>query len=105
MRAAEWALLEWLMPASTWLQLELFSVPNLAVAILLLAAIGTMAVAMTVVVRRCGAALAAKSVARPPRTQVAREAEHVPAHRPKPTGGSGPRAPSLVVRAPKTLAQ
>lgn len=105
MRAAEWALLEWLMPASVWLHLELFSVPNLVIAALLLATIVALAAAIIVVARGLDTAATAKSVALPPRTQAARNDEQIPARRRKPAGGVGPRAPSVLGRAAHALAQ
>jgi len=93
-KSVEWLLLEWLVPLSTWLHLELSPVPNLVVVTLLLALIGSLAIAITVVGTRIPAAVSA-GVAKPRRSISSSDGSAVPpAYRDAPVGGSGPRAPS-----------
>lgn len=92
--SVEWLLLEWLVPVSTWLHLELNPLPHLVFVALLLALLGSLAIAITVAGSRIRTVVAVNAE-RPVRSIASfLGLALIPAHRDAPVGGSGPRAPA-----------
>lgn len=94
--SVEWVLLELLVPADTWLRMEVGAVPQAVLLALLLAVIGGLAIGIVAVGHRLLVVIVALPLPLPRRENAAALPELLQPARGRlaPVGGSGPRAPS-----------
>lgn len=92
--SVEWVLLELLVPADTWLRMEVGAVPQAVLLALLLAVIGGLAIGIVTVGHRLLVVIVALPLPRRENAAALPELLQPARGRLAPVGGSGPRAPS-----------
>ena len=99
MRSVEWTLLEWVVPLSTWLHLEVGAILQVTIALVALLVVGALIAAVWVA---NGAARAARVPnVFSPRPRPVPQDRWAPADSARPMGGNGPRAPAVAdIRIP-----
>ncbi|RNE63933.1 hypothetical protein [Cryobacterium tepidiphilum] len=90
----EWLLLELLMPADTWLRMEVDALPQAVLLALVLAIIGGLAIAITSVGRRLLVVLVTLLRTWPEKSSAIPDLLLLAVGRIAPAGGRGPRAPT-----------